>query len=178
MLKPRREYQFLGLIFISEQRNDFIFPHLLESVVGPVGVLDPSIMGWGKSSRSGGQVDGEGSFEISAEGMYGQVNAGNEAVFFGERFYDMSGQRGDGVAEMSIGPKESPQDRWHRKGDMLPGCIREGVEGVFNPGIGGLFPARGTNPRFTGVRDFDLFFALSPGKQVISQKGGSANENL
>jgi len=109
-----------------------------------IGVRDPSAVIQGKSADGGRQMDVEIAFKISAESVDGQIDAGQEVMLRGQLFDDVGGERRNRVEEVAIDPEEGLEVGRHGPGDMLPCRVWKGVEGRFNPMVGGLFSAGGT----------------------------------
>lgn len=118
------------------------------------------------------------SFQIPAKGMYRQINAREKAFLFCQLFYDVCGYKRDFVHKVAIDPKEIPENTGHGEGDMLPFCVGEGIEAVFNPVVGGLFAAGGAKPGLAGMRGLDAFVAFWADEHVISQEAGFTHQEF
>ena len=73
---------------------------------------------------SRGEVNMQIAFKVSAKGMYGQVNPGNEALLFGLSLDDIRGDGSDFIDEMSIAPENVPKHIGHGESDVLPTGLR------------------------------------------------------
>ena len=118
------------------------------------------------------------SFQISAEGMESQIDTWEEALFSGQIFDNISGNKRYFVYKIAIEPEEIPKISRHGKGNMLPGSIRESIEAVFNPVISGFFAAGGTESRFTGMRCLNGFATGITDKDMVSEEGSTANKEF
>ena len=61
---------------------------------------------------------------------------------------------------------------------MLPCGLGKGVQGGFDPVVGGLLAAGTTKSRFARMRGFDAVAASWTDEQRISQKDGSADQHF
>jgi hypothetical protein len=88
------------------------------------------------------------SFQVSAKSMYSQINSGNEALFFGLYFDDISRDGSNFIDEVPIVPKNVPKHIGHGKSDVLPPCPGQSVECILHPDVSGLFAAGSTESTF------------------------------
>ena len=109
-----------------------------------ISIADPALTIRRQTAGGGGKMDVEIAFKVPAEGVDGQVDAGQEVMLRGQLFDDVGGERRNRVEEVAIDPEEGLEVGRQGPGDMLPCRVWKGVEGSFNPMVGGLFPAGGT----------------------------------
>ena len=150
-----RELETTGFEFGTEEREDRIPPHGFEGVMVEVGMGNPLLVIEGKAPDGGGE-ETKIAFQIPSERVDGQEDAGQEAPLGGELFDEVGGKWGEEVKKMAIDPEEGLQWFGECPGDMLPDGVGEGVERSFDPVVGGLFPAGGTETGFAGMRGLML----------------------
>ena len=118
------------------------------------------------------------TLQIAAKGVQGQIEAGEEVLFFGPLFDDVGGEEREAVKKVTIAPKERLKDRGNRPGHMLPDGIGQGVDGGFDPVIGSLFAAGGTEAGFAGVWGLDTLKALRTDERMVAEERGAADQHF
>lgn len=131
---------------------------------------NPFFVGGGNATYGCGEVDMDIAFEVSAECMNGKKYAWEETHLAGEFFDDVGSDDRDFVHKVTIHPEEIPERRWHGEGDVLPFCVWEGVEAIFDPVVSGPFSAGGAESGFTGMGCLKGFVALRADIEVITEE--------
>ena len=139
---------------------------------------DPLGMAGGKSTSSGGEMDMDISFQVSAKGVDGKKDTGEKTLFVSPIFNNGCSDEGDKVHEVAVKPEKDPEFCWHGKGDVLPGGFGEGIQAVFNPDVSGLLATGRTKSRFAAMRDLHTLGACGADKQMVTKKRRSAYEEF
>jgi hypothetical protein len=177
MFQVRRHFE--GAVFGSflQEGDELIFPEFFERGMMEVAVFPSGAIG-GKSTGSRGEMKMDIEFQVSAEGMESDIDAGQKALLFGQGDNEVSSEAGYFIKELSIDGEEVPEFLGHGEGDMLPGGVGQGVPGGFNPVVGGFFTTGRTESGFAGMRNFFGGEARGAGKEMKPQKSSSADEEL
>ena len=172
------ELQLPLLMLTAKEGDDLVAPHDFELFVVKKAFGDPALAILGEAAHGGGEMEVKIAFEIPPEGMAGLKDARIKALVAGQFQNELGGQGWNQVEEVAIVPEKLPQVGGHGKGDMLPRGIRQNVEVGFDPFIGGLLPARGTEPRFAGVRNGCRLETLGTLLQMGAQQQGFAGHHF
>lgn len=122
-----------------------------------VNTSDPGIISKRESANSGGEVDMDIFFKVSAKGVDGKEDTWKKTFSFSPLFNDVCSNKGNKVHKVTVEPEEVPEFGGHGKGDMLPGSLGKGVKAVFDPNISSLLAAGGAESGFAAMRYFNVF---------------------
>lgn len=143
-----------------------------------ISAFNPGIIIKSQAAGRGGKMDMEVAFEIAAESVVGKEDAGDEVILGGELFNDAGGEGRDFVKEMTIEPEEGLKFKRQRPGDMLPDSVGERVKSGFDPIVGGLFTAGGTETGFAGMRGLEAAKAFWADKHMPAEQRSSAGKHF
>jgi hypothetical protein len=172
------EVQSTELMLLTKEVDDLKAPHGFEFFVVEKAFGAPVLAILGKAADGGGQMDVEIALEMASEGMNGQENAGVEPLFARQRQDEVGRQRGDPREEVAVEPEEFPKPRGHGERDVLPSGVGQNIELGFDPFIGGLLSARGTEAGFAGMGDGLACAARGTLLDVSAQKHGFAGHHF
>jgi hypothetical protein len=177
MFQVRRHFQ--GAVFGGglQEGDELIFPEFFEGDVLEVAVF-PSRAVRRETTGSSREMEMDIEFQVSAEGMERQIDAGQKALLFGQRDNEVRRDSGYFIQELSIDGEEVPEFLGHGESDMLPGSVGQSIPGGFNPVVGGFFTTGGTESGLAGMGDFFGGEARGAGEEMKAKKSGSADEEL
>ena len=81
-----------------------------------IGVRNPAIMCKGETAESGGEMDVDIAFKVSAESMYCEINSRDEFFLQRQLFDNACGNRREFIHEVAVDPEEVPKDIRHGEG--------------------------------------------------------------
>ena len=143
-----------------------------------IGIWFPGLAIESQTANGSGKMNMEITFEVAAESMIGRVDARNEMLLSSKVFNDVGRNRSKFVEKPAIEPEERLKMIRQGKSNVLPKGVGERVKSGFNPVVGGLFPAGGTETRFAGMRRFELAEAFWADKHMPAKQRGSTGKHF
>ena len=143
-----------------------------------ISIANPAFEIRRQTAGGGGKMDMEIAFEVAAKSVVGKEDAGDEVILGGELFNDAGGKGRDFIKEMTIEPEEGLKFKRQSPGDMLPDGVGERVKSGFDPIVGGLFTAGGTETGFAGMRGIEATKAFWADKHMPTEQRRSAGKHF
>ena len=172
------QFKPASLEFGAEKRDDRITPLGFEDTMMEIGVAHPALIIQCQTAGGGGKMNMEIAFEIASKSMDGRIDARDEMFLRSEVFGDVGRDRSDFVEKMAVEPEKRLKMSGQSESNVLPSRVRECVKSGFDPIVGGLFPAGGTETRFAGMRRLDPAKAFWTDKDMPAEKRSSAGKHF
>lgn len=143
-----------------------------------IGIRNPAVIGKGEPSDSGGEMNVEITFKVSAKSMNCEINSRDELFLQRQLLNNACGNSRDFIHEVAVDPEEIPKNVGHGESEMLPFSVGKRVEAVFDPDVGGFFTAGRTEPGLAGVKDFLTAVAFGADSKVKAKERCSASHGF
>lgn len=143
-----------------------------------ISVWFPELAIESQPAGGGGKMDMEIAFKITAESVDSGIDAGDEMFLSGDVFNNLGQDKRNFIEKPAVEPEERLKLSRQGESDVLPNGVWESVKSGFDPVVGGLFSAGGTETGFAGMRCLDLAETFGADKHMPTEKRSSAGKHF